>query len=482
MSEKLNKKVFRSVFWSFLERFGTQGIQFVFSIILARLLLPSEFGLIAMISVFMAFSHVFINSGFGQALIQKQTTTYIDECSIFYFNIIVAFIMAGLLFISSPWIAQFYNQPELTPIIRVMSLSLIFNSFGLIQRSLFSKRLDFKTQFKVSLITIIISSSISLFLALNGFGVWSLVVLYLTNDFFNTILFWIFSSWRPSRKFSLNSLKTMFGFGSRLLLVSLINSIFSNIYILLIGKFYSATSLGFYQRADSFYKFPINAINKISSSVTFPTFSMIQTDLNKLSIYSTNVIKIITLITFPLMFGLIAVAEILVELLLTYKWIQIVPYLQLLCVIGLINPIQRVNYNIINALGHSDLFLKLEILNKILIIIFLISSFKFGILGIIYGQIFASIFSYLINAYYTSRLLNYSFFFQIKAVLPSLSISILMGVLVYSIKFISIENQTILLIIQIISGFITYISLCYIFKNQIFFELMSVFKKNLFNG
>lgn len=478
MKEELNKKVISSFSWSFLERLSSQGINFVFSIILARLLLPSDFGLIAMLSIFMAFAHVFINSGFGQALIQKESTTYIDECSVFYFNIVIAFIMAGLIFFLAPWIAEFYNQPLLTSMTRVLSLSLIFNSFGLIQRSLCSKKLDFKIQFKVSIITVIISGPISLLLAFNGYGVWSLVILYIVNDLLNTILFWVFSAWRPSLKFSFISLKTMFGFGSRLLIVSLMNSLFSNIYILVIGKLYSAKSLGFYSRAEVFYKFPIDAINQIFSSVSFPTFSLIQNDLDKLSTYSINIIKTTTLITFPLMFGLIVVARPLVEVLLTEKWIEIVPYLQLLCVIGLINPIQRVNYNVINSMGRSDLFLKLEIVDKIFIISAIAISYKFEILGLIYGQIIVLILSYCINMYCTAKLLNYSFFFQIRAILPSLLISIVMGFLVYNVKYLLIENQLHLLFVQVFSGVIIYILLCYFTKLESFMNIINKLNLN----
>mgnify|MGYP006102132409 CR=1 FL=1 len=474
MSKSLDKKLLKGLFWSFLERFSTQGIQFVFSIIMARLLLPAEFGLIAMLSIFMAFSHAFINSGFGQALIQKKKATYIDECSIFYFNIFIAFIMAGLMFVSAPWIAKFYNQPLLVSMARVLSFSLIINSFGLVQRALLTKNLDFKTQLKISVITILLSGAVGIFLAFKGFGVWSLVILYISKDLLSTILIWIFSSWRPSIILSFTSLRSMFSFGSHLLLVSLLNSVFANIYQLVIGKLFSPALLGFYSRADSLYKYPISIINDVSNSVTFPTFSILQDDIDKLCRYARKTSKTLTVITFPLMFGLVIVARPLVHSLLTEKWISIVPYLQLLCVIGLINPLQRINYNIINALGRSDLFSKIEIADKVLVITSIAVSFRFGIIAMIYGQILCSLISYSINGYYTGKLLNHSLYSQIKDIAPNFFISFLMGLLIYSVKYLSIDNHLLLLTTQIILGGISYVSFCFIFKISAFMEIIGI--------
>lgn len=476
MSFELKKDTLRAFFWSFLERFSTQGIQFVFSIIMARILLPEEFGLIAMLSVFIAFAQAFINSGFGQALIQKQNATHLDECSIFYFNIFVSFLAAGLMFLAAPWIANFYNQPKLVAITRILSVSLIFNSLGLVQRSLLIKKLDFKTQLKVSIITLISSGTISLLLALNGFGVWSLVILYISNDLLNTIFIWIFSSWRPSFSFSFVSLQSMFVFGSRLLFVSLLNSVFSNIYQLVIGKFFSASSLGLYSRADSLYKYPVTILNTVVSQVTFSTFSILQNDINSLKKYAKKTLAVMTLITFPLMIGLAIIARPLVEVLLTEKWILIVPYLQLLCIIGLINPIQRINYNILNALGRSDLFLRIEILDKLLVVTVIFITFKFGITAMIYGQIIASIFSYFLNAFYTGKLLGFSITSQIKDLLPGFAISSVMGGLVFSIKYLNITNQFALLSIQIIAGTLIYTGICYFFKLSSFIEIVKLTK------
>ena len=468
MSDNLKKETLVALFWSFSERFGTQLIQFGISVTLARILLPEHFGLIAMLSIFIALSNTLINSGFGQALIQKQNIQHVDECSIFYFNFLVALFTTIILFFSAPLIADFFEQPELKQITRVLSLTLLFNSLGLVQRTLLAKNLDFKTQLKVSLLSIIISASLSIYLGLNGFGVWSLVALHLSKDFFNTIFLWFFSSWRPSLIFSFVSLKSMFSFGSRLFLVSLSNSVFVNIYQIIIGKFFSPNTLGFYSRADSLYKYPITLLSGVVSQVTFPVFSKIQNDKRRLKSAVKKSLRTITFITFPLMVGLILVASPLVEVLLTDKWLPSVPYLQLLCIIGLIYPISVINLNALNAQGRSDLFLKIDIINKILILVVVLITYRFSITAMILGQILNSFFSYYLYTYHTGKLLNYSFIDQIKDTAPNLFISIIMGFFIYIIRYLNIDNQLFFLLFQIFIGMFTYIVFCYVFKIKVF--------------
>jgi teichuronic acid exporter len=476
MSDNLKKETFTALFWSFLERFGTQLIQFGISIILARLLLPKDFGLIAILYVFINLSNTLINSGFGQALVQKKAATFIDECSIFYFNFFIALLTVFCLFLFAPSIAEFFDEPKLTKMTRVLSLALIFNSLGLVQRTLLAKNIDFKTQLKVSLLSIIISALLSISMALNGFGVWSLIGLYLCKDLFNTVFVWFFSSWRPSLIFSMISLKSMFSFGSRLFLVSLLNSVFGNIYQLIIGKFFSTSTLGFYSRADTLYKYPVTLLSGVVSQVTFPVFSKIQDDKQRLKTAVQKSLKTIVLITFPLMVGLVIVAHPLVEVLLTKKWLPSVSYLQLLCVIGMIYPISVLNLNALNAQGRSDLFLKIDIINKILILIIVSITYRFGITAMIIGQIVNSLFSYFLYSYYTGKLLGLTIINQIRDMFPVFSISIVMGLLIYCVKYLSIDNQLLLLITQITLGGLIYISLCFIFKISAFMEVISIVK------
>jgi len=475
MIDNLKNDTLKALFWSFLDRFGQQGIQFGFSIILARVLLPEEFGLIAMLTIFIAIGHTFVNSGFGQALIQKKESAYIDECSIFYFNIFVSSLAMALFYFAAPLIASFYDEPQLIPMTRVLSLIFIFNALGLVQRTLLTKQLDFKTQLKVSLLTSLISGLISIIMALNGFGVWSLVTLYLCTDFFTSVFLWVYSKWRPSFIFSISSLKTMFSFGSRLLLVSITNSIFTNIYQLVIGKSFSASDLGFYSRADSLYKYPITLLNGIVSQVSFPVFSKIQNDKKRLKEATSKSLIMITLISFPIMVGMIIVANPLIEVLLTEKWLPSAPYLKLLCVIGMLHPIMVINLNALNAQGRSDLYLKIDLINKILVIITVAITYRYGIKMMIIGQVIDYFIAYYLYTYYTDKLLGFPIIQQIKEVAPALILSLVMGAGVYLIKFLSIENQIVLLSTQILTGIIIYGTLCYIFKIPAFLELIGVF-------
>lgn len=479
MIHKLKAKTLNALFWSFIERFSHQILQFFFSIFLARLLLPEEFGLIAMTSIFVVIGNSFINAGFGHALIQNKNADKIDESSIFYFNIIIAFFVSLILYNSSEFISIFYNKPILNDIIKVLPLALIFNALGLVQRTLLSKTLDFKTQMKASLLTSLISGSLAVYLALNGYGVWSLVTLLICSDFFNTFFLWIFCSWRPIFVFSLDSLKSMFGFGSKLFIVSITNSIFTNIYLVVIGKIFSPSSLGFYHRAETFYKYPVVLINSVVSQVSFPFFSKIQEDKASLRFFLKAAIINVTFITFPLMIGLIVVANPLIEIVLTEKWLPSVPYLQLFCLIGAVYPIQAINLNALNALGRSDLFLKVDFINKAIIIVTIFISYRFGIITMIIGQIINSIIAFYLFSFYNGKLLNYSFFLQIKDIFPTLLISLTMGVLVFLLKFLNIENQLLLLIIQICSGVTIYILLCYFAKLESFMFILNMISNKI---
>ena len=346
MGTELQSRTVVGVFWSFLERVGHQGVQFCLSIILARFLLPEEFGLIAMLVVFLALAQTMVDSGFGQALIQKEDVTHSDQCSVFYFNVFVSCIAAGSLCLAAPWIAEFYAQPMLIPMTRVLSLTLIINSFGLVQTVLLTRVVDFKTQVKVSLIAAILSGSIGVAMAFNGFGVWSLVAQSLSSSLFRTILLWLFDSWRPSLLFSFGSLRDMFGFSSRLLASGLLATLVDNMYAIVIGKLFSAADLGFYSRAQDFQRITVRNMSATVGRVIFPIFSSVQSDKARLKRGVGKVLTTLAMVNFPLMIGLAVVAEPLVIVLLTEKWLPCVPYLQLLCVAGLLRPLVVVNLNV----------------------------------------------------------------------------------------------------------------------------------------
>lgn len=469
----LKKKTIGALFWSFFERIGQQAIQFIIAIILARLLAPSEFGLIAMLAIFMAVAQSFIDSGFGSALIQKSDATHLDECSIFYFNIFIGILAAAILCLAAPWIAAFYNNPLLVPLTRALSLNLIINAFGLIQTSLLTRRVDFKNQLKVSLIATAMSGMIGIVMAYRGCGVWSLVIQSLSQNLFRTCLLWVIIRWRPSLIFGFSALRNMFAFGSKLLFSGLLDTIYQNIYLVVIGKLFSPADLGYYARAKSFNDLPSHNIGETVGRVLFPVFSSIQSDKEQLKRGLKKALTTMALLNFPIMTGLAFIAKPLILVLLTEKWLPCVPYLQLLCFVGILYPLHAINLNVLKAQGHSDLFLQLEILKKIVAVIAISITYRWGISAMIIGQIFTSIVAYYLNCYYTGKLLDYKIMEQIRDVAPLLLLSFFMGCVVYALSIVQIKSPIILLISQIISSSIIYISLCRLFKISSFMEMMA---------
>ena len=474
MGRSLKSKTLHGLFWSFFERIGQQGIQFIISIILARLLLPEQFGLIAMLTIFMAIAQSFINSGFGQALIQKKDATHIDECSIFYFNILVSFVAAGLLCVAAPWIADFYNQPLLTLLTRVLSLNLIINAFSLVQTTLLTKHIDFKTQLKVGMIATFLSGTIGVTMAFKGFGVWSLVAQSLGSNLFRTALLWFFNTWRPSLVFSLKAMRVMFGFGSRLLVSGLLDTVFRNIYLVVIGKLFSPAVLGFYSRAQRIQELPTKSLSSIISRVTFPVFSTIQDDSKRLKSGMRKAIATMAFVNFPLMIGLAVVAKPLVLVLLTEKWAPSVPYLKLLCLVGLLWPLHVINLNILMALGRSDLFFRLEVLKKILIVISIAVTYRWGIQAMIYGQIGVSILAYYLNSYYSGKLINYPLKEQVLDFAPYLGVAMVMGIAVYSVQWFPFPNNLALLASQILVGISVYAAISGALRMPAFVEVVKI--------
>jgi teichuronic acid exporter len=474
VTDSLHAKTIKALSWSFLESIGLQGVQFVIGVILARLLFPEQFGLIAMLTIFMAVAQTFLSSGFGAALIQKQEATQTDKCSIFYFNILVGLIAASLLCLTAPWIADFYNQPILTPLTRVLSLTIVINSFGLIQTVILTKEIDFKSMTKVSLIASTLSGTIGISMAVAGFGVWSLAFQQISDTIFRTIALWLFSAWRPALMFSLKSIKEMFGFGSKILASGLLNQIFENIYLLVIGRIFSAADLGYYARAKSMQEIPVNTLSTMVGRVTFPVFSSIQDDRARLKRGLKKALAILVLVNFPIMIGIAAVAHPLVVVLLTEKWIASIPYLELLCFVGLLYPVHLINLNALQALGRSDLFLRLEIIKKVLIVINIAVTWQWGISAMIWGMLFLSIFSYYLNSYYTGVLLGYPIWEQLRDLTPYLILSVLMGITVYACGLIPYPNYWSMLMVQIITGIVMYISLCRLFRLPAFMEVWQV--------
>ena len=440
-------------------------------IIMARLLTPKDYGLIGMLAIFLAVAQSLIDSGFSQALIRKQDRTDVDNSTVFYFNIVVSSALYLILFIAAPFVADFYNQPELTSVMRVVCLGVILNSLAVVQRALLTVRIDFKTQAKASLSAAVISGCIGIVLAYCGFGVWSLVVQQLLNLSVNTLLLWIFSKWRPIAVFSWKSFHELFAFGSKMLASGLLDTMYRNIYPIVIGKLFSASSLGHYTRAHQFSEFPSSNVTGIIQRVTYPILCGIQDETERLAIVYRKFLKLSAFIIFPLMIGLSAVARPFIDIALGTQWGFCGQLLQIICFAMMWYPIHAINLNLLQVKGRSDLFLRLEIIKKILGITVLCITAPFGLVVMCYGQIFNSIVALVINTYYTGKLINVGFIRQMKDLLPTILLSLTMfGAILLVNGF--IEANIYRLIIGVLVGVIVYVSGSYIFK---FKELQTLF-------
>jgi O-antigen/teichoic acid export membrane protein len=453
---RLRNRAFGAVVWSALDRLSGQLVRFGIGIVLARLLFPSEFGLIGMITVFMGISQVFVNCGFGEALIQKQNASRQDESSVFYLNIILGLIAASALFGAAPWIARFYSQPSLLRLARFMALDIVISSFGVVQTMRLTKKLDFKTQIKISVTSTVLSGSVAIVMALQGFGVMSLVAQILVGDFLSTLMLWIFEDWRPLLSFKLFALKEMFPYGSRLFASGLLNSIFGEIYSVVIGRLYEPSTLGFYTRARQIQSLPLDNLGGIVGRVSFPVFASIQHDKEALKRGVRKACRGLVWLNFPLMVGLAMTADPLVNLLLTEKWAACVPFVRLLCASGALYPLSLIHVNVLSAQGRSDLFLKLEIIKKILIVGVVGLTFKYGVTGLLVGNIAVAYLSYYLNSQYSTRLIAYSRKEQLADLLPYFGLAVLMGSCVWLVSRLPLSGNVVPLMVQVVTGIVVY--------------------------
>jgi teichuronic acid exporter len=475
----IESRAIRGAFWSAVERLGPQLIQFIVSIVLARLLMPEQFGLIGMLSIFMALGYTMMNSGFGSALVQKQDATEVHYNSVFYLNIFLSLLVVGALCIAAPWIAKFYGEPMLSSLTQVLSLNFILNALGLIQSTLLFKRLDFKTLSKASLLANFGSGVVGIGMALAGYGIWSLVAQNVSATLLNTILLWIFNSWRPKRIFSLLALSRLFAFGSRLLASGILDALFNNLYSVVIGKLFLPAELGYYTRAYTVQQLPAETVGRIAGRVTFPLFAEIQDDVARVKNGCRKVLRAISLVHFPLMIGLLVCAKPLVLTLFTDKWSPAVPYLQLLCIVGLFSPLLMANQNVILAKGHSDLYFWLELTRKVLIVILIAFTWRWGIEAIIEGQIVVSILAYILNSYYSGKIVGYGFKSQTRDLLPYLGVACVMGAVVFMLNGIYFAHPAVLLVTQVITGGLIYGLLCLGFRLPVFMDAWNVFQRKI---
>lgn len=464
----LKQQTLSGIIWTFAHQFGSQIISFVVSLILARLLLPSDFGTIAVFGVLMGVGGVLIDSGLTNSLIRAQQIDDADLSTVFYFNLFVSILLYLLIVAIAPWVAIFFKMPELTKIIRIYAIILTIGAFAAIQRTLLTKKMDFKTQLKIQIPSMIGGGASGILFALSGFGVWSLVYMSIVQSTLSSSQFWYYSKWRPKRIFDKEKFKFHFNFGYKLALSSLIDILFQNIYTIVIGKIFNATQLGFYNKANSLQQLPVTSITRPLNRVTYPLFAQIQNDDERLRSVYRRLMKTVVFVTAPLLTVMGVLGEPMFRFLFTEKWLPAVPYFQILCILGILLPIHSYNLNILKVKGRSDLFLKLEIIKKILIVIVISVTFKFGIIVILWGRVVTSFIGLAINCHYSGKFLNYNLWKQLGDLIPSFILSAVVGgiILLLDIKVFMASPDILRLLIGGILAFLSYVFFAYLFKYE----------------
>lgn len=476
MSEDLKKETVKGVAWSAVEKFSTGGVLFLANIILARILTPKDFGLLAIINIFIIIAQTFIDSGFSNALIQKKDRNQIDYSTVFFFNLAISIGLYLILFISAPYISLFFDNPQLTLLTRIVGLNLFIGALVSVHRTRLTILLKFKSQSLITLSSSIIAAVVSIYFAYKGIGVWALVLLSLINISLQTILFYIITKWHPSLVFSSAAFKKLFSYSSKLLGASLIHQLYRNIYTIVIGKFFSPTELGYFNRADTLAMYPAQTIGQVISRVAFPIFSRIQDDNNRLGNAYSKYIIFSSLIIFPIMIGIIVLAKPLTLLILTDKWLPMVPLLRILCIDWMTDHLCMINLNVLYVKGRSDLALKLEIIKKTAAICIFFISLYWGIIGVCWGRVIYGLFAVYLNSYYTKRLIGISFIQQLKDITKPLMQASGMGLIIYLI-ICNLQTNVLQVVYGIGCGIIIYITIIYFTSKSYLNELCGLLHK-----
>lgn len=469
VNETLKCNAKRSIIWSFVEKIGTQGMGFTVSIILSRLLLPCDYGTIALLSVFISIAQVIIDGGFSTALIQNQDRSEEDYCTAFYCNIIVSLLAYGILYLCAPMIASFYNQTDLIIILRIYSLSIVISSLAIIQKIYFIITYNFRIIAIVTTIAISVSGIISIILAYKGFGTWALVAYYILSSLMTTIGYWISSKWYPNKRFSVSSFKSIFNFGSKILFANIINVTFSNIYTLVIGRQFSSVQLGYFNRSQTIANVIPSNISNILTQASYPIFCELQKDETQLRKIFLKYLQISFFLCAPIMTFLIAIASPLVIIVLTEKWADSIIYIQILAFGYMFDPIMRLNANVMNVTGHSDYTLNSELFKKVSLIAIMIVTVTFGIKALVWGVCIYSFIDLLIGSIYVKRIINVSFIDEFVSTLPIMFCCSIMYICMYIIQLL-FENHYAQIVAATLIGFTSYYLSCLmILKNEIRF-------------
>ena len=476
-NENLRKKSIGAVVWSALEAVFKNGLQFIISVVLARLILPEEFGTIALLYLFTGITAVFIDSGFPSALVQRQNTTYNDECTVFWLNVILGVVASLLLWMASPLIAGFYDKPILTDLTAVLALSLFINSLGSIHTTLLTKELNFKKLMVINASATGVSGLVAIVMALEGYGVWALAAQVLVTSIVTTITLWATHKWRPSFIFSAESMRNLFAFGSYLMMSNMLDRIYMRLYTILLGKFYDVKELAFYSRADRTHMLPVDVLSGVLSRVAYPIFSATSQDKARLLRGLKLALEGIMLINVPMMLGLMATADSVVPVLFGDNWLPAVPILKVLCLHGVLWPVHVLNLNVLKAQGMTNVFFRLEIIKKIIGTTMIFACLPWGAIGVAWSQVISSLINFYVNAYYTKRNLGYGFVDQWIDITPVIAASAVMAGAIYFIPVSTSFSLIYTLLIQVFAGVAIYAALCLGFKIRAYNQFIMLLRE-----
>ena len=475
---QLKDRAISGVSWTTIEKAFSEVVQFAIGIVLARLLSPSDYGTVGLLAIFFAVAGIFQDSGFASALIQKKDRNQADFSTVFFFNVAMSWVIYGLLFLSAPYIADFYHLPILKDITRVSALGFIIGGLTGVQYAKLSAEMKFKTISILSMLGLVVTGATGIVLALMGWGVWALVFQGLVGSLIKGIAVWIASGWKPSMIFSKKSFKSLFSFGGYLLLSQMVNTIYNNLYTLVIGKVYNPQTVGHYNRANGYAQIPTNLVLSMAVSVNYPILSSIQDDNERLKRAYRKLLRAPLYVHYPVLLGLATLASPLIEVMIGAKWLPCVPILQILCIAGLFIPLTHINLNLLYVKGRSDLVLRLELIKKPLAFLILFASIPFGILWLVAGRVLYSIVGFAINCYYTKKTLDYGFVEQIKVLIPVFVNSIIMCASVF-ISTYYIDNIYLKLCVGIPVGFISYLVLSIVTKDESYYEVKEILMNKL---
>ncbi|MCD7955159.1 MAG: lipopolysaccharide biosynthesis protein [Lachnospiraceae bacterium] len=472
---QIKTRTVSNLFWRFAERCGAQGVAFIVSIILARLLDPEAYGTVALLTVFTSILQVFVDSGLGNALIQKKDADQLDFSSVFLFNMGMCLVLYILLYVASPLIAFFYNDPSLTPMMRVLGLTIVISGFKNIQQAYVSKHLMFKKFFFSTLGGTIIAAVVGIAMAYNGFGAWAIVAQQVVNTAIDTMILFATVKWRPHIQFSYPRFKKLFSYGWKLLVSGLLDTVYNDLRQLIIGKLYTSSDLAYYNKGKQFPNFVINNINNAIDSVLLPVMSAAQDDESSLKRMTRHSIKTSTYVMAPIMMGMAFTSNVFIPLLLTDKWNPCIPYLRVFCIVYMFRPIHTANLNAIRAMGRSDLILQLEVKKKIVGLASIFAAVWWGPMAMAYSFLVTSILNQMINAGPNKKLLDYGYLEQLKDILPSLFLAIFMGFCTIPISLIGMTNLA-TFVLQVIVGAIVYIGGSVLLKMESFYFIWDILK------